>query len=223
MPAKITLQPGQPMSNTRLTYLGEAEMRGKVRWCQFQCSCGTTIERPLAWVRHGNTSSCGCFRSEYVADKNTKHSHAPRDKQSGAYRSWQAMHQRVQANPLYHHRSIDPRWCGDDGFANFYSDMGDRPNGMSIERIDNTKGYSPSNCKWATAKEQGNNTSQTVFVTHNGKTQSINQWCADLGINYSMIKQRRRRGMSLEDALFTPVNTAKQKGGLARKQKGVTP
>ena len=223
MPAKIILHPGQAMPNTRLTYLGEAGMRGKVRWCQFQCSCGARIEKPLAWVRHGNTSSCGCYRSELVSEKNTKHSHALKNRHSGAYRSWQAMHQRIKVNPLYQHLTIDPRWCGEDGFTNFYSDMGDRPNGMTIERKDNSKGYSPSNCKWATSKEQANNTSQTVFVTHNGKTQSINQWCAELGIKYSMVKQRRRKGMSLEDALFSPVNTAKQKGGLARKKKGVTP
>lgn len=219
MPPRIELQAGQSMPNTRLTYLGEAGMQGKTRMCSFECSCGTVIERPLAWVRHGNTSSCGCFRKETITEKNTKHSHAPRNNASGAYRSWQAMHQRVQVNPLYQGRHIDPSWCGPDGFENFYRDMGDRPDNTSIERIDNNAGYSPNNCKWGTKEEQANNTSITVMVTHNGKTQSINQWCAELGIQYAMVKQRRRRGMTLEQALFTPVNTAKQKGGLTRKRK----
>ena len=206
MPARIELQPGQLMPNTRLTYLDEAGMRGKVRWCQFQCSCGTTIERPLAWVRHGNTSSCGCFRSDYVADKNTKHSHAPRNKQSGAYRSWQAMHQRVKVDPNYANISICNRW---NDFENFIVDMGDRPKDHTIERKDNKGNYEPSNCVWATKLEQAQNMTQTKLITIGNDTRSINEWCRIKGIGYYLVKQRRRRGMSIEDAISTPVDPSK--------------
>ena len=205
---------------TRLRYQYDTpKTNPKERRAMFLCECGNYIERPIAWVRHLTTTSCGCYKSELITDKNTKHSHAIRNAQSGAYRSWQAMHQRILVNPRYAHIQICDRWSGENGFVNFLADMGERPNGYSIERKDNNGNYEPSNCKWATQTEQANNTNQTVFVTHNGKTQSINQWCAELGIQYAMVKQRRQRGMSLEDAIFTPVNTAKQKGGLARNKR----
>ncbi len=158
----ITYLNGQRMPNTRLTYVQEVQRANpKRRRAEFLCDCGQTVVTDLAWVVHLNTTSCGCVRSEQVATRNTVHGQAQRGMASGAYRSWQAMHQRVTTNPLYVNRIICPRWCGDDGFANFYADMGDRPPGMSIERIDNDGIYEPSNCKWATATEQNRNKSNT--------------------------------------------------------------
>lgn len=127
----------------------------------FLCDCGNQIEADLNWVRFLNVTSCGCLKSELVSLKNTKHSHAIRDKMSGAYRSWQTMHQRVKTNPLYANRIVCERWSGDNGFANFYADMGDRPKGLTIERIDNDGIYEPSNCKWATMQEQNLNKSNS--------------------------------------------------------------
>ena len=217
MPRAIQYYKGELFAGTRLRYQHELpKTNPKERRALFLCECGNYIERPIAWVRHLNTTSCGCYKSECITDKNTKHSHAVRNAQSGTYRSWQAMHQRILVNPNYKNITICERWYD---FLSFYEDMGDRPDNASTERKDNSGNYEPNNCKWATKQEQANNTRQTVFVTHNGKTQSINQWCAELGIQYSMVKQRRKRGMSLEDAIFTPVNTAKQKGGLARRNR----
>jgi len=68
-------------------------------------------------------------------------------------------------------------------FKNFYEDMGEKPEGTTIERINNDKGYSPENCKWASPKEQGRNTRHTKRITYGEKTQCIAAWAEELGIN----------------------------------------
>ena len=83
-------------------------------------------------------------------------------------------------------------------FDNFYRDMGDRPDGKTLDRIDNSKGYFKENCRWATHKEQQNNTRSTRFFTYNGKTQSMKMWSEELGISYQAIRGRLRRTNDLE-------------------------
>ena len=208
---RIEYAKGELISGTRLRYLSEASRTDpKRRRALFECECGDSIETDLNWVRFCDITSCGCLKTELLVQKNTTHGHAVRGKLSGAYRSFKAMHQRVIVNSIYSKISICDRWSGDDGFANFLADMGDRPKDHSIERIDNLGNYEPSNCKWATQLEQAQNTSQTAHVTIGGETHSISEWCRLKGIPYYLVKQRRQRGLSLEDAILTPINTSKQ-------------
>jgi len=211
MPARIIYKKGDLIPNTRLTYQYELPSYKNRRQAVFLCSCGTVIEATVNWVRFLNITSCGCYRSELVAAKNTKHSNAIRGAQSGAYRSWQAMHQRVIVNPRYAHVKVCDRWSGDDGFTNFLADMGERPHKHTIERNDNAKGYEPSNCRWATKLEQAQNQSHTARVVMGDETHSIGEWCRIKGIRYGLVKERRRTGMTLEDSIMTPINTSKQR------------
>lgn len=199
---------GIRVHGTRLVYQQETDRTNpKRRRAIFHCDCGKVVNADVNYVRHLQVTSCGCYKTDVVTQKNTKHSQAPRDNKSGAYRTWQAMHQRVKSNPRYAKITICPSWYS---FEEFHKDMGDRPNGLTIERVDNTLGYSKDNCIWATRAVQAQNTSTTVLVTIDGQTNSIQEWCRIKGIGYHVVKQRRARGMSLESAITTPINTTKQ-------------
>ena len=211
MAKAIQFTEGERIPNTRLCYVKEAgRINPKRRRAEFKCDCGEYITTDLNWVRFLNITSCGCFKSELVTEKNTKHSHAVRKQMSGAYRSWQALQQRAGTQKNYEHVAVCPQWTGEKGFEQFLKDMGDRPDGYTIERKNNSLGYEPDNCIWATPLEQAQNTSQTYMVTLDGVTHSINEWCRIKGIGYHLIKQRRKRGMTVEQAITTPINTSKQ-------------
>lgn len=78
---------------------------------------------------------------------------------------------------------------------------------LTIDRIDNDKGYSPDNCRWVTMKIQGSNKSDNHIVTLNGVSKSLMSWCEEFNINYKTVRDRLVRGWSYEDALSRPVQT----------------
>lgn len=91
-------------------------------------------------------------------------------------------------------------------FKNFFADMGDRPPGMTIERIDNDGPYSKSNCRWADLKEQANNRSNSRLIEHNGETLTLAQWAERLGMAWETLDNRLRDGWSVARALTEPLN-----------------
>lgn len=99
------------------------------------------------------------------------------------------------------------RW--NDSFEAFLEDMGECPEGMSIERRENSKGYEPGNCVWATLEEQNNNRRNNVFLEHNGRKLTIRQWSRELEVNFQTLHSRHRRGLPVVEIL-APLN--RQKG-----------
>lgn len=96
--------------------------------------------------------------------------------------------------------TVCERWLA--SFEAFLADMGECPDGMSIERIDNDRGYEPGNCRWATVKEQARNRRSSVFVEHNGERLTIAEWAERYGIPYKRLwKQVRVKHMSMAAAL----------------------
>jgi hypothetical protein len=122
------------------------------------CSCGSERKISSTDLRKGRWKSCGCKLAAHVSAGKAKHGHAPDAGASPTYGSWRAMWQRC-TNPgdkrwhRYGGRGITvcERWRQ---FDNFLHDMGERPEGKTIDRKNNDMGYSPDNCRWATAKEQ---------------------------------------------------------------------
>lgn len=128
---------------------------------QFRCSCSCGNERiiHLSSLRRGNSKSCGCYLKEITSQLKKKHG----GYKHYLYKTFNGMKERCM-NPNnkfyknYGARGIKvcERWL--ESFAHFLEDMGERPNGHTIDRINNDGNYEPSNCKWATKKEQQNNT-----------------------------------------------------------------
>ena len=128
---------------------------------------------------------------------------------SPTYHSWAGMIQRC-TNPRrpyfkrYGGRGIRvcDRWMT---FTNFLTDMGERPKGLTLERINNDGHYELSNCCWASRSRQNRNTSQTVMVTINGVTKSMQDWCDVQGMSVETVRSRhKKQGWSWERAITTP-------------------
>ena len=115
-----------------------------------------------------------------------------------------------QDYPLYGGRGIRvcERW---HTFNNFLQDMGERPDDMTLDRIDNDNSYKLSNCRWATPKEQALNRRRTLWVELNGETKSLCQWADELGLKRGTVLQRvYTYKWTAEKALLTPIS----KGGM---------
>jgi hypothetical protein len=102
--------------------------------------------------------------------------------------------------------TVCERWLN---FENFLSDMGEAPKGLSIERIDNDGNYEPSNCRWATIQEQNKNRTTKRLITANGKTQSVIEWCQELGVKRSFLNSRIIRNWTDDEIINNPKKISK--------------
>lgn len=125
--------------------------------------------------------------------------------ETSEYNSYHHMLDRCKNNSLYTKKGIKvcKRWQGASGFINFIEDMGLKPSrDYSIDRIDNDGNYEPSNCRWATKKQQQNNLSTNWRITFNGITKTLPEWEEETGISRETIRSRiRKLGWSVEQAL----------------------
>lgn len=124
------------------------------------------------------------------------------------YFTWSSMLQRCysEGNPAFKNygaRGIRV-WSKWHKFENFYADMGAKPEGVDLDRIDNNKGYSPKNCRWATRKENIRNTRSVVRITINGETKAASEWAEIIGGERHLVLRRYRTGWRGENLLLPP-------------------
>jgi hypothetical protein len=155
------------------------------------CDCGTQKNVTGGRLRRGDSMSCGCKKPEVSAAANTKHGNSARGELTAEYRTWSGIIDRCErpGNAQfddYGGRGITvcERWRSD--FANFLSDMGPRPSALyTIDRIDNERGYSPENCRWATRKEQCRNKRNNLLVVVDGERLVLSAASEKLGVRYT--------------------------------------
>lgn len=186
-----------------LTILKLGRSKGNGAWWICQCRCGKQKEIRASDLVQGKINSCGCEHKERIAKASTTHGM----KNTRTYSLWQAMKMRCnRLNQDYSGRGItyDKKW---ESFENFYLDMGEVPEGMSLDRIDVNGNYEKSNCRWATREQQANNTRANVFIEYNGKTQTLAQWARELNMNYTKLRSRVVRYKWSLDRAFNEGNT----------------
>jgi len=193
---------------TRLTVISLKEITSKhvVMW-NCKCDCGKELIVRTSCLRTKNTQSCGCL----LIDSATKHGHnkSQTSKPTPTYVCWQGMIQRCYDKNfsryyLYGGRGIEvcDRWRD---FRNFLADMGEKPDKMSIDRYPNNDGnYEPSNCRWATMKQQGQNRRTNKLLIHNGESKSVSEWAEIMEVPRSVFQDRIRLGWSDSAIITTP-------------------
>jgi len=165
-----------------------------------RCSCGATVVVSTVKLRNRHTRSCGCLAADVQRVMRLRHGHSSGRKVSREYQTWSGIKDRcTNANNRswldYGGRGIDvcERWLRD--FANFLADMGPRPPGTTIDRVNVNGNYEPSNCRWATSEQQRNNLRRTIYVQlPDGTSVSLKQFARLQQVPYLHLYNRVVQG-----------------------------
>ncbi len=182
----------------------------KVRQFECLCDCGTIFTVRLGCLNSGHTQSCGCLQKERASRAKRTHGHTVNG-HSPTYTSWAGMNTRchnpnVPSFKTYgaENKLVGDSWRGPSGFDVFLAEMGERPPGKTLHRLNNDLGYFKENCVWATPAEQARLTRQNVVLTIKGVTACVTDLCAHFGLNYNRVKMRLWLGWKPEVAFFAP-------------------
>jgi hypothetical protein len=201
-PADIS---GQKFNRLLAVEYAHTTRHGQRMW-RCVCDCGKDSFATASTLRRGDVKSCGCLHTDVMRVRNTTHGGS----QSGTYSSWKSMLSRCDDKQHigFHNYggrgiTICDRWRS---FVAFHEDMGDRPKGLTIERIDNSGNYELGNCRWATRKEQCNNRRGNALLTHGGETLTVSQWADRIGCPAGTLVRRLGAGWDDSATVTTPVD-----------------
>ena len=193
------------MKINMLTVVERVYINEKPLW-RCTCDCGKEIFVRHTRLTHGQ-KSCGCHATKMLVERNTKHN----QRHSRLYAVWRGLRSRCNNTKYPNYRdyggrgiSVCKEWDNtDDGFQNFYEWSMDNgySDELTIDRIDNDGNYEPSNCRWATPKQQCNNRRSNVFLNYKGLIHTVSEWSEIIQIDSSVIYQRIYKGWSVGEIL----------------------
>lgn len=190
----------------RLTVIKFYKRENNKTYWQCECECGNRLVIPITYLTSGDTRSCGCLRKEKSAQTQRKKAYI---KNHRLHSIWIDMKRRCynkDRNSYIYYGAKGIKVCEEwkKDFRNFqdwalkngYNDK------LTIDRIDNKKGYTPNNCRWVTTFEQNNNLSSNHKICYEGKNYtSMSSFCREKKINYDKFRQKIRQGYTIQDAL----------------------
>lgn len=176
----------------KLTAKSYYRKNGRTYWCCV-CECGNIVEVRSDGLSTGQTKSCGCLHKEILSKLNTKHKKC----HTRLYDSWTDLKQRCYNKHNKRYKDYGERgikvcdeWLND--FMNFYNWAVNNgyTDSLTIDRINNNGDYEPSNCRWATPKEQIRNRNNTKYITYKGITKPFAEWCEIYNLSYTKVYNR---------------------------------
>lgn len=213
---------GQRFGRWAVIRYGDRTLAGQTRWL-CRCDCGTERLVQGGHLRGGRTQSCGCLHSEKTSANNrkykTKHGGATHTHRERLYKIYMDMRRRCEKENAKEYSNYGGRgitvceeWSGENGYINFrdwsfkngYDPKAPKKE-MTLDRIDNERGYSPDNCRWASYKTQANNRRNNRKITIGGETHTISEWADKVGIDQRSISSRLYNGWPEEDAVMKPI------------------
>lgn len=174
------------------------------------CTCGNLKKIPSQSLTSGHTKSCGCLQVENMSTHGKT--------KTPEFKTWTSMISRCSSKThksyfRYGGRGITvcERWIGKTGFLNFLEDIGERPTPKhSLDRIDNNKGYSAENCRWADTTTQARNKRNNNLITYKNITRCLTEWSEIINIPTSTLYNRLKNGWDVEKSFETPIIIAKR-------------
>lgn len=206
----------------QLTAIKIAYIKNRKPYWEWKCDCDNIKVIDIYSVISGSIKSCGCLRSKIMSQKTSKHNMS----KTRIFRIWSLMKDRCYNSKSTQYINWGGRgikvcdeWLGENGFINFYNwamangyieeQLPNGRNKLELDRIDNDGNYEPSNCRWATHKQQQNNKRNNRLITYNGETRNITEWTEFMRFPKYLLKNRLDYGWSIEKALTTPVKKYK--------------
>lgn len=178
------------------------------------CECGNETVVSSADLRNGSTKSCGCHYQMRNCSLETRKS----QNYKRLYKIWKSMMDRChnensQQFRLYggNGRTVCNEWHSFDNFV-AWADQNGYKDGLTIDRVDNSLGYSPDNCRWVSMQVQQNNRCNNRVISYKGESHTLADWARLLGFERHVLANRLNRNWSVERAFTTPVRNTHKKG-----------
>lgn len=189
-----------------LTVLSYSHTKNNSTYWLCRCDCGNTKTVLAGNLVGSRTKSCGCQQRKMAAEHNKSHG----ESKTRLYRIWKNMRNRCYNPKVRSYKDYGARgvrvceeWKRYEAFRDWAISSG-YDDTLTIERIDSSGMYEPSNCKWIPKPDQGKNTSRIRYIEHNGKRMSLADWSKELGGGPNLVTTRLQRGWPEQDAVSIP-------------------